>query len=198
MASLLKLLIDLISPPRTRERIVRTLLKEDLERVVREDGSLPYSDPRVQALVWEMKYYRNTKALELADYFLAQRLIPLIAEDLIERPLLIPMPVFREKGKAFKGHVEILCESLIRRHDIDAEYAPHSLVKIKKTPRQVELPAAARHTNLVGSFRADLSVAGRVCIVIDDVRTTGATLVEAKRALAVAGARFVEGITLAT
>ena len=40
-------------------------------------------------------------------------------------------------------------------------------------------------------------VEGRVCIVVDDVTTTGATFEEAKRALTTAGARAVYCIALA-
>jgi len=40
-------------------------------------------------------------------------------------------------------------------------------------------------------------IAGRVCVVVDDVTTTGASFAEAKRALKAAGARDVRFVALA-
>ena len=39
--------------------------------------------------------------------------------------------------------------------------------------------------------------AGRVCVIVDDVTTTGATFEECKRALKAAGARTVHCVALA-
>jgi predicted amidophosphoribosyltransferase len=60
---------------------------------------------------------------------------------------------------------------------------------------QVGLTAAGRHHNVAHSMAARYPIAGTV-LVVDDVVTTGSTMSEAARALRLAGARKVFGISL--
>jgi predicted amidophosphoribosyltransferase len=53
------------------------------------------------------------------------------------------------------------------------------------------------HTVRVPPERADI-IRGRTVTIIDDVVTTGATMAEVARALTVAGAHRVQGLTLAS
>jgi len=93
--------------------------------------------------------------------------------------------IFPEKSPAASG-------------SIPYDYAPHALTRIKATPEQQKLDRAKRLKNVAGSMQADSAVVrGRVCVVVDDVTTTGATLAEAKRALKAAGARRVHTVALA-
>jgi predicted amidophosphoribosyltransferase len=78
------------------------------------------------------------------------------------------------------------------------EYEKEALSRTRATPPQQGLPRHERLNNLKGAMQADPArVQDRVCVVVDDVTTTGATFEEAKRALELAGARAVHCIALA-
>jgi len=192
-------IIDLVLPPRPTERVVRSLHIETLQSLGGEEP-LPYHDPRVTALVWELKYHASSRSAALAGEYLAEILLAAASEEL-GVPLLIPVPMhaarLRERGH---NQTELLCESALLHIGNTFEYMPKALVRTVNTKTQQGLPRAERLKNIKNSMRvADPNrVAGRVCIVVDDVTTTGATLEEAKRALRLAGARSVHTIALAS
>ena len=66
----------------------------------------------------------------------------------------------------------------------------------RETPTQTALTPEGRHANVAGAFEA-ANVAGLVCVLVDDVFTTGATLASAGSALVGAGAARVEAVTFA-
>ncbi|HTL35236.1 MAG TPA: phosphoribosyltransferase family protein [Kofleriaceae bacterium] len=72
-----------------------------------------------------------------------------------------------------------------------------ALRRIRYDAPQSTLAAAERAANIEGAFRARADVTGRAIILVDDVTTTGSTLVTAARALGDAGASLVVGITVA-
>jgi len=68
----------------------------------------------------------------------------------------------------------------------------------KATPMQNELPREERHANVAGAFRfAGRSLAGRCILLVDDVVTTGATLVACARAAGQGGAKRVYAAAIA-
>ncbi len=192
-------LTDLLLPPRTSERLVRGLEAEDLFALVSPGrGTLPYHDPAVTALVWELKYYALPRARALAGEFLADQLLAIAGEEL-GKPLLIPVPIHKNRRKR-RGYnqTELLCESLFLQAGDFVEYVPQALIRIVDTPPQQGLERHKRLTNVSGSMGATPAlVESRVCVVVDDVTTTGATLDEAKRALLAAGACRVHFLPLA-
>lgn len=61
---------------------------------------------------------------------------------------------------------------------------------------QVGLDSRARRQNLANSMVVNQIVSGKLCCLIDDVVTTGSSLLEARRALRAAGAHIISAITL--
>ncbi len=71
------------------------------------------------------------------------------------------------------------------------------LRRVRNTPSQVDLPHAERQRNIAGAFATSaLHGVGRV-LLVDDVRTTGATLGAASEALRAGGASEVHTFVLA-
>ncbi|HEX8994296.1 MAG TPA: phosphoribosyltransferase family protein [Candidatus Paceibacterota bacterium] len=200
--------IDAIIPPRPDEHRVRTISYHDLlsgaaahtrwtaETEVR--FLLPYQRSSVKALVHELKYHRTPRALELAGALLCDECLG-ICEEALSTPLLMPVPMhedrLRERGF---NQTHILCETIMNKTGDALIYEPGALVRTRPTSPQQKLSRRARLRGARYSMIADRSaVAGRTCIVIDDVTTTGATLLEARRALIDAGAVEVHLLALA-
>lgn len=72
------------------------------------------------------------------------------------------------------------------------------LVNVHARVSQKSLDRPSRGTNIAGSMVASRPLDGRRFLVIDDVVTTGATLVEATRALRAGGAEVVAAAALAS
>jgi predicted amidophosphoribosyltransferase len=68
---------------------------------------------------------------------------------------------------------------------------------LRNTPSQVDLPYAERQRNIAGAFAAWRLGGARRVLVVDDVRTTGATLRAASKALDAAGVSEVRAFVLA-
>ena len=73
-----------------------------------------------------------------------------------------------------------------------------AITKVKETEAQEKLSKTERKTNLVGAYNICADVSGKRVLVIDDVKTTGATLNECAKVLKRAGATEVIAITVAS
>ena len=117
--------------------------------------------------------------------------------------LLLPVPssraARRTRGAALTEDLAGACARvLVATGTEGVVLAPRrSLVLTRALRDQVGLGAAARAANLRGAHHASSGLAGRWCVLVDDVVTTGATLGDAARAVAVRGGRVVAAATLA-
>jgi predicted amidophosphoribosyltransferase len=104
--------------------------------------------------------------------------------------LLIPAPSrpanFAKRG--FQPTLEI-ARSLAKVHP--RIRVQNVLVFNRQVFDQVGLTSIARAGNLAGSMRVNQNISGKICFILDDVTTTGATALEAFRALELAGARVL-------
>ncbi len=116
-------------------------------------------------------------------------------EPLTTGVCLIPIPLSAarawERGYNQAAH---LAQALGRRAGLPVR--PELLAKTRHTPTQTTLPPDARRANVAGAFVAR-GARGVRAVLVDDVFTTGATLLAAAEALAAGGAASVEGVTFA-
>ena len=109
--------------------------------------------------------------------------------------LLVPVPLGRKRRRQ-RGYNQ--CEHLAHALGCktDMVVAVDRLARVRETPTQTALTPEGRLANVRDAFRAT-RVQGRRVVLIDDVFTTGATLVAAAAALLSAGAAQVDAVTFA-
>lgn len=120
--------------------------------------------------------------------------------DPVSQWLLVPVPTTRvgrrQRGSDLVADLTRRAASSCRPDWIGPPPRPvQALQHVRRVRDQGALGAAGRRANLRGALAVrpaavDL-VAGRSCVVVDDVVTTGTTAGEAARALTLAGARVV-------
>lgn len=121
---------------------------------------------------------------------------PIAALDLPRDAVLAPVPLHRSRLRARRYNQAVLLaraaaplarrpvrETLIQRN--------------RPTPQQKGLGFDARFRNLMGAFSASEEARGLAVVLVDDVLTSGATLIGCARALRRAGARSVHAVTVA-
>jgi len=163
-----------------------------------------YRNPKVRAIVWDIKYKRNTRLAEALSKLMHEEMLESLADiELFEGSgpfLLIPIPMSAERRRERGFNQTELLASLIEKQSGAAfSYNPRLLEKIRHTSPQAELSRAERLDNLTGAYRVSdpESIRGKNIIVIDDVATTGSILREATRILKISGAREIIAFTIA-
>lgn len=108
--------------------------------------------------------------------------------------VLVPLPLgparLRRRGY---NQSEWLARALATRWGVPVSSG--SLARMRDTATQTALTPAARLANVAGAFTASTRRRWPHVVLVDDVLTTGATLAEAARALAAAGAAHITAVT---
>lgn len=112
--------------------------------------------------------------------------------------VVVPVPL-HPRRLAVRGYNQAALLAAPVARSLGATFAPRALERTRDTPRQALLARAARLENLDHAFAVaapDLLANARV-LLVDDVRTTGATLDACATALERSGAARVEALVLA-
>jgi ComF family protein len=116
-------------------------------------------------------------------------------EPLVRHAVLVPVPLSSKRLRT-RGYNQaaVLASALAVATGLAVDTG--ALQRARDTPTQTALTPEARAANVTGAFMAPAPVQGTF-VLVDDVCTTGATLVAAATALQDAGAARVEAVTFA-
>lgn len=181
--------LDLVIPPTAEGRLVRTLSQADVQNLYtphRVAGHVclgSYQEPRIQALIRENKFQSNRTATRLLSQLLCRYL-----QSLNTPVCLVPVPLSGQRRRK-RGYDQVL--NVLKTVP---RYCPQPSIQIcsgvkrrRNTPPQTSLARDARQENVHDAFvgtRALKKIPSEYSVLlVDDVLTTGATMVAAKEAI---------------
>ena len=154
-----------------------------------------FKDPAIKKIIHAIKYFHRKDLLEPLAKVLAKE----IKVDTSSSYLIIPIPMPRLRN-SIRGYNQAEELARILSKELHVPYTSEKLLrntKLNKKRQVTTRSRAERLQNQHNAFVVQKSVKGMSIILIDDVTTTGATLLEARRVLLLAGASRVEAYTLA-
>ncbi len=151
-----------------------------------------YEHPVIRALIWHLKFKRQTEAAQILGKFLDAALRESGIDLTDTRAVPLPLSAARLRDRGF-NQAELIARQL---------HAPidHLLVRMKHTHPQSEIARwDQRRINIAGVFAlvTHAVIDDREIVLIDDVWTSGATMSEAVAVLKEGGARDVLAIVVA-
>jgi len=151
-----------------------------------------YTGP-IREAIHSLKYKNNIPL----GYYFSQQLIPLIEKTGWSFDIVVPVPLSRSRQRS-RGFNQ---SSLIARpfaHHFNIQFDTKSLSRIRETSPQFDLNARERILNVEGAFLGNpANIKGKGVLIIDDVITTGATMVNCTKALLNSGATKVFCLSVA-
>lgn len=150
----------------------------------------------VKKLIYKLKYDGDRLLAYDLSMLLKRAWWRLSAQCPVENAVLIPIPLDaqRQKQRGF-NQAELMARCLAEAVDLPVD--GQALRRIKNTAPQHGLDRLRRKANLKGAFAGDpRRIQGRVVILVDDIYTSGATLVEAAQSLRCCGATKIYALTV--
>lgn len=151
-------------------------------------GAFRYA-AEAKTLVEQLKYGYADEAADALSAMMAQ------CFPAAEYDALVPVPLYRtrQRGRG-ANQAALLCDRVGPRAGLPVLDA---LRRVRNTQTQIHLNPSERQKNVRGAFAAVVDVQGLRLLLVDDVRTTGATTRACAEALLAAGAKYV-GVLTAT
>ncbi|OGI77269.1 hypothetical protein A3C57_02975 [Candidatus Nomurabacteria bacterium RIFCSPHIGHO2_02_FULL_33_12] len=173
-----------------------------------------YRYPVIKKILTDAKYRKNFGNLKIFGPYLASVLLDIVIEytELTHYKdiLIIPVPISKKRLKT-RGfnQADIIAESIMANLQPGSNFklVNNIIIKIKdRTPQASIHKRSQRLNSPKGTFQIKNLDAnthkskilnGTLCIVIDDITTTGGTILEIRKILLEAGAQNVIGLTVA-
>ncbi len=162
-----------------------------LDSLVSNPALYEFGGPLSEA-IRRLKYTRRMDLLEPLAELLCQGAMRHVGRVDVVVPVPLHVARFRKRGF---NQSELLAVPLARVLGVPLH--PHRIERTRNTPPQASFREAQREDNVRGAFVAKRDASRRRVLLVDDVRTTGATLRSATGALHRAGASQVRVMTLA-
>ena len=188
------------------DSLLSKLNVRNIEKVSFASTLFSYRDPDIRNLIWALKYHGQKNVSKMFSIYLYEHILSELGENAylsnFYSPILIPIPLskkrLRERGY---NQAEIIARDILS-HDGSKLFSliENVLIKINNSNHQAHTSSKKeREANIINSFKAvnrDL-IEGRNILLIDDVITTGATVIEARKILLDAGAKNVRALSIA-
>ena len=158
-----------------------------------------YKNRQVKSLLQKAKYVHNFSLYVPICNYLAEKLLQNHFVNK-EKILIVPIPMhFLRRVVRGQNHTEYIAKYLAE--SLHLPYSFTLLIKTKYTKRQALLTRTQRLVNQKNSFVVKVSTMMNLqdltIILVDDIMTTGSTLLEAKKVLEQAGVKKVITVVLA-
>ncbi len=116
----------------------------------------------------------------------------------VQADVVVPVPLHRHR-LVERGYNQAALLARAVARELEVPFAARALARTRHTAQQARLLRAERLENVVGAFRVRRPevLRDRRVVIVDDVATTGATLLACAAALREAGARSVTAMVLA-
>lgn len=163
-------------------------LPPPLDRLV---PAYPYGGP-IRSAVHALKYQQITAIAP----FMARMMSDLSFARNANLDCVVPVPMHRERLRE-RGYNQASLLAHQVAENLQLQFVEDALTKIRATPSQVELTRQQRALSLTNAFNSNYRFDDAHVLLIDDVCTTGNTLMNCAAALKTAGARRVSAIVFA-
>ena len=150
-----------------------------------------YQSP-IKQWISQYKFNQQLHFQTLFTHWLYQKILS--ANSVIDVIIAVPIHRKRLKQRGFNQCV-LIARALAKL--LNLRYEDHLLIRHQHTAAQMTLPAKLRQKNIRGCFQVTQPVEGLKILIIEDIITTGSTIIEAAKTLKASGANAVTVLAIA-